>query len=133
MDGNDKKKVKKPCAKCKGLKQFCTHFTMEYPVSYKTACEKCRGKHDKCTHNARAGGAGAGQPKRTEVAPKPAAGTARMSYAEAVRAAQRAPAAAAQRALTAQEREAAEAFMAPEYEVMYLDEKHVPGYNPDLR
>lgn len=133
MDGNDKKKVKKPCAKCKGLKQFCTHFTMEYPVSYKTACEKCRGKHDKCTHNARAGGAGAGQPKRTEVAPKPAAGTARMSYAEAVRAAQRAPAAAAQRALTAQEREAAEAFMAPEYEVMYLDEKDVPGYNPDLR
>jgi hypothetical protein len=56
-----------------------------------------------------------------------------MSYAEAVRAAQRAPAAAAQRALTAQEREAAEAFMAPEYEVMYLDEKDVPGYNPDLR
>jgi DnaJ-class molecular chaperone len=133
MDGNDKKKVKKPCAKCKGLKQFCTHFTMEYPVSYKTACEKCRGKHDKCTHNARAGGAGAGQPKRTEVAPKPAAGTARMSYAEAVRAAQRAPAAAPERALTAQQREAAEAFMAPEYEVMYLDEKDVPGYNPDLR
>jgi hypothetical protein len=56
-----------------------------------------------------------------------------MSYAEAVRAAQRAPAAAPERALTAQQREAAEAFMAPEYEVMYLDEKDVPGYNPDLR
>jgi hypothetical protein len=139
MDGNEKKKVKKPCAKCKGLKQFCTHFTMEYPVSYKTACADCEGKHKKCTHNARAGGggAGAGQPKRTEVAPKPAAGTARMSYAEAVRAAQHAPAAAPERALTAQEREAAEAFMAPErkaeYELVYFDAKDVPGYNADLR
>ena len=137
MDGNDKKKVKKPCAKCKRLKQFCPHFIMVDQVSQETACADCRRLKIKCPHKARAGGAGAGagagQPKRTEVAPKPAAGTARMSYAEAVRAAPRAPAAAPERALTAQEREAAEAFMAPEYEVMYLDEKDVPGYNPDLR
>ena len=138
MDGNDKKKVKKPCAKCKGLKQLCTHFTMVDRVSQETACADCRRLKIKCPHKARAGGggAGAGQPKRTEVATKPAAGTARMSYAEVVRAAQPAPA-AAPRAFTAQQREAAEAFMAPErkaeYELVYFDAKDVPGYNPDLR
>ena len=102
---------------------------MEYRVSHKTACDDCQDKHKKCTHNARVGGAGAGAAAGK---PKPAAPAARMSYAEAVCAAQRAPA-AAPRALTAPEREAAEAFMAPEYEVLYLDAKDVPGYNPDLR
>lgn len=125
MDGNEKKKVKKPCAECKRLKQFCPHFTMVDPVSQKTACDDCQGKHKKCTHQAGAGGAGAGKAKA-------AAPAARMSYAEVVRAAQRAPA-AAPRALTAPEREAAAAFMAPEYEVVYFDAKDVPGYNPDLR
>ena len=138
MDGNEgKDEVWKPCAECKKHKKGgCTHGTWVKRVSQETACAECRRLKIKCTHTKNAGSS---TPAAAAGKPTPAAGAPRVSYAEAVRAAQRGPAASPERGLTAPEHEAAEAFMAPDpvganqYEVMYFDEKDVPGYNPDLR
>jgi len=141
MHGNERKdEVWKPCAKCQERKKKCPHEgEWVDKVSQETACAECRRLKIKCTHKTNAGSstpaAGGGMAKRAEAVRKPA----RVSYAEAVRAAQRGPAASPERGLTAPEHEAAEAFLAPDpvgavqYEVMYFDEKDVPGYNPDLR
>jgi len=132
MDGNEKKnKVWKPCAKCHERKKKCTHEgEWVDKVSQETACADCRRLKIKCTHQTNAGSS---TPAAAAGKATPAAGAPRVSTAEAVRAAQHAPAAAPERALTAQEREAAEAFMPRKYEVIYLDVKDVPGYNSDLR
>jgi len=138
MHGNERKdEVWKPCAKCQERKKKCPHEGEWVPrVSQETACAECRRLKIKCTHTKNAGSS---TPAAAAGKATPAAGAPRVSTAEAVRAAQLGPAASPERGLTAPEHEAAEAFLAPgplganQYEVMYFDEKDVPGYNPDLR
>ena len=114
MDGNEIIYDWKPCAKCQKRKKKCPHEGEWVPrVSQETACVECRRLKIKCTHQKPAGSS---TPAAAAGKPKPVRG------------------------LTAPEREAAEAFMAPdpvgrvvEYEVMYFDEKDVSGHNPELR
>ena len=130
MDGNEKKNmVEKPCAACKERKKCCPHKTLVPRTSQEWACAECRRLRIKCWHNEPPGGAGA------------AART--LSYADVVRA-------PPPRALSAAERLAAEAFMAPDpvagsiapdpvegnhvkWEVMYFLAPKEPGHNPALR